>query len=66
MRKASTPAIAFDGKTIAQDAPLYFPTSGVHEPDGLFDGTVGLMLMQDKVVTLDFHDKTISIATAEG
>ena len=66
MRKTSAPTIAFDGKTIAQDAPLYFPTAGVHEPDGMFDGTVGLVLMQDKVVTFDFHDKTISIATASG
>ena len=32
----------------------------------MFDGTVGLVLMQDKVVTFDFHDKTISIATASG
>lgn len=64
MRKASAPAIAFDGKTIAQSAPLYFPTTGVHEPDGMFDGTVGLVLLRDKVVTFDFHDKTISIAAA--
>jgi hypothetical protein len=63
MRKASASAITFDGKTIAQNAPLYFPTPGVHEPDGMFDGTIGLVLMRDKVVTFDFHDKTISIAT---
>jgi uncharacterized Zn-binding protein involved in type VI secretion len=66
MRKAAARWIAFDGTPIARDTPLYFPTPGVHEPDGMFDGTVGLVLMRDKVVTLDFHDKTISIATAEG
>jgi hypothetical protein len=62
MRKAASRWIAFDGKPIARDTPLYFPTPGVHEPDGMFDGTVGLVLMRDKIVTFDFHDKTISIA----
>jgi hypothetical protein len=66
MKKSSAQSIAFGGRTIAQSAPLYFPTPGVHEPDGMFDGTVGLVVMRDKVVTFDFHDKTISIATADG
>lgn len=30
-------------------------TEGVHEPDGLFDATVGLELFQNMIVTLDFH-----------
>jgi hypothetical protein len=66
MKKSSAQSIAFDGRVLAQDAPLYFPTPGVHEPDGMFDGTVGLVVMRDKIVTFDFHDKTISIATASG
>jgi hypothetical protein len=66
MKKSSAQSIAFDGRAIAHDAPLYFPTSGVHEPDGMFDGTVGLVVMRDKIVTFDFHDKTISIATVSG
>ena len=66
MRKSAARWIAFDGKSIARDAPLYFPTQGVHEPDGMFDGTVGLVLMRDKIVTFDFHDKTISLETADG
>jgi hypothetical protein len=40
---------------------VYFPTPGVHEPDGLFDATVGLELFRNKVLTLDFHDMTIAI-----
>jgi uncharacterized Zn-binding protein involved in type VI secretion len=66
MKKSSAQSIAFAGHTIAQNASLYFPTPGVHEPDGMFDGTVGLVALQNKVVTFDFHDKTISIAAADG
>ena len=34
---------------------MYFPTAGVHEPDGLFDATVGLELFQNTIVTFDLH-----------
>jgi hypothetical protein len=61
MRKAPARWIAFAGQTLARNSPIYFPTKGVHEPDGMFDGTVGLALLQNKIVTLDFHDRTISI-----
>jgi hypothetical protein len=40
---------------------VYFPTADVHEPDGLFDATVGLELFYNAVVTLNFRDLTISI-----
>lgn len=40
---------------------VYFPTQGVHEPDGLFEATVGLDLFRDFVLTLDFHDMKISL-----
>jgi hypothetical protein len=40
---------------------LYFPTPGVHEPDSLFDATVGLGILNDTVLTLDFHDGTLSV-----
>ena len=33
---------------------LYFPTPKVHQPDGMFDGTVGVEAFQGRVVTLDF------------
>jgi hypothetical protein len=42
-------------------AKVYFPTEAVHEPDGLFDATVGLELFRNTILTLDFHDMTISI-----
>jgi hypothetical protein len=46
---------------VRADAKVYFPTESVHEPDGLFDATVGLELFREAVLTLDFHDMTISI-----
>jgi hypothetical protein len=41
---------------------VYFPTDEVHEPDGLFDGTVGVALFRNTILTLDFHAMTISVA----
>jgi hypothetical protein len=40
---------------------VYFPTQGVHEPDGLFDATVGLALFRHAGVSLDFHNMTIRV-----
>jgi hypothetical protein len=40
---------------------LYFPTPGVHEPDGLFDATVGMGVLGDTILTLNFHEGTISV-----
>lgn len=51
----------FDGKELLKNAPLYFVTPGVHLPDGLFDGTVGVALMKGHVVTFDFHANSFSI-----
>lgn len=48
-------------KLVLSDSSVYFPTPGVHEPDGLFDATVGLELFRDAIVTLDFHDMNLSI-----
>jgi hypothetical protein len=62
--KGTAKEIGFSGDALAKAAPLYFPTPGVHEPDALFDATVGIALMKDKIVTLDFHAMTISIAKA--
>ena len=61
MRKSVAPSVTFAQTPLAQNAPLYFPAKGVHEPDGLFDGAVGLALMQSHVVTLDLHAMTIRI-----
>ena len=52
----------FRGIILAKEgAKVYFPTETVHEPDGLFDATVGLELFRDAVLTLDFHDMTIGV-----
>jgi hypothetical protein len=42
-------------------AVVYFPTPGVHEPDALFDATAGIELFRDSILTLDFHDLTVSV-----
>ena len=54
---------SFRGISLAKEgAKVYFPTETVHEPDGLFDATVGLELFRDAVLTLDFHDMTIAMS----
>ncbi|HEX5121831.1 MAG TPA: hypothetical protein VFV97_01195 [Rhodanobacteraceae bacterium] len=47
---------------------LYFVGEGknpVHQPDGLFDATVGNALFANCVVTLDFHAMTFDVRTAD-
>jgi hypothetical protein len=44
--------------------PLYFVGEGknpVHQPDGMFEATVGNALFANSVVTLDFHAMTIDV-----
>jgi len=63
MRVAAAPPESFHGIRLGPQGPkVYFPTPGVHEPDGLFDATVGIALFQDAVLTLDFHGSTISVS----
>lgn len=63
MKEAPAQEEAFHELALSGPAPLvYFPTPDVHEPDGLFDATVGLGLFSHSVLTLDFHDMTISVA----
>ncbi len=45
----------FAGEVLLSAAPLYFATPEVHQPDGLFDGTVGAELFAGHKLTLDFH-----------
>lgn len=53
---------AFHDLALGPRIPLvYFPTPDVHEPDGLFDATVGLEILYDAVLTLNFHDMTIAV-----
>jgi hypothetical protein len=62
MRVADASEEGFQGLTLAKDgAKVYFPTEAVHEPDALFDATVGLELFRDSILTLDFHDMTLSL-----
>src|SRR5579862_81306 len=62
MRVADASEEGFQGLTLAKEgARVYFPTETVHEPDGLFDATVGLELFRNTVLTLDFHDMTLSL-----
>jgi hypothetical protein len=62
MKVAEAQQEGFRGIILAREgAKVYFPTETVHEPDGLFDATVGLELFRDAVLTLDFHDMTISV-----
>ena len=62
MKEAPAEKEGFRGLTLSGPAPLvYFPTPDVHEPDGLFDATVGLELFYKAALTLDFHDMTVSV-----
>jgi hypothetical protein len=45
---------------------VYFPTAGVHEPDGLFDATVGLELFANAIITLDFHNMNVFLQRVKG
>ena len=62
MKEALAEEESFDGVVLSGAAPLvYFPTPDVHEPDGLFDATVGLELLYKTALTLNFHDMTVSV-----
>ena len=62
MKEAPAEKEGFRGLTLSGPAPLvYFPTPDVHEPDGLFDATVGLELFYKAALTLNFHDMTVSV-----
>lgn len=65
MNEAPVESVAFGSYVLApRPAPVYFPgQSGnpVHQPDGLFEATVGNALFTHSVVTLDFHRMRISV-----
>lgn len=63
MKEAPAQEEAFHGLTLSGSAPVvYFPTAEVHEPDGLFDATVGIDLFHEATLTLNFRDMTILVA----
>jgi hypothetical protein len=62
MKEATANQEGFHGMSFGPRIPLvYFPTPDVHEPDGFFDATVGVEMFYNAVLTLDFHDMTISV-----
>ena len=66
---ASTAAsLGFDKSVLDDKKPtLYFVGEGknpVHQPDGLFEATVGNALFAHSVVTLDFHSMTLDVQPA--
>lgn len=65
MNQAAVDRIAFGGYVLSgKPATVYFPGTGdnpVHEPDGLFEATVGNVLFAHSIVTLDFHAMKISV-----
>jgi hypothetical protein len=48
-------AESFGMRELKRDVAVYFATPKVHQPDGMFDGTVGHELFAGHVLTLDFH-----------
>jgi len=60
MKAAAAERESFRGVPLGDGKPkVYFPTPAVHEPDGMFDATVGLELFVDAIVTLDLHNGNV-------
>ena len=59
MLKATAATESFGSRPLAENAPLYFATTAVHLPDGMFDGTVGHALFAGSVLTLNLHDMKV-------
>jgi len=65
MNEAAVKQVAFGTHVLLQTpASVYFSGTGknpVHQPDGLFEATVGNALFKRSVVTLDFHAMKINV-----
>jgi hypothetical protein len=65
MKEAAVESVAFSSYMLARrPARVYFSATGrnpVHQPDGLFEATVGNALFARSVVTLDFHSMKIQV-----
>jgi hypothetical protein len=55
MIEGTASAEGFGKRELKRDVAVYFATPKVHQPDGMFDGTVGHELFAGHVLTLDFH-----------
>jgi len=68
MLAAHANSIGFGKRTLLGASPtLYYVGEGknpVHQPDGMFEATVGNALFANSVVTLDFHAMTIDVKSA--
>lgn len=62
MVKAQVDAEAFGSHVLEKNVPIYFATPDVHQPDAMFDGTVGHALFKGIVLTLDLHSNHIWIS----
>lgn len=66
MKAAQAKREGFRGVPLGDAKPkVYFPTPGVHEPDAMFDATVGLELFSDAILTLDFHNMNVFLQKAK-
>jgi len=65
MNEAAVQQVAFGSHVLLRPpASVYFSGTGkntVHQPDGLFEATVGNALFSRSVVTLDFHAMRINV-----
>jgi hypothetical protein len=53
---------SFGPRALAANAALFFATPGVHQPDGLFDGTAGHGLFEKTTLSLDFRSNRIWVS----
>lgn len=69
MLAAPAQSIGFGTQVIATHPTMYFVGEGknpVHQPDGLFEATVGNALFAHSVLTLDFHAMKIGVKPSAG
>jgi hypothetical protein len=68
MNETSFGRISFGAESLTTSpATVYFPGAGknpVHQPDALFEATVGNALFADRVVTLDFKSMAVYVRPA--
>jgi hypothetical protein len=63
MHEVPTKTLGFAGQSLPVASPrVYFPTPGVHQPEGLFEATVGTELFTGSVLTLDLHSMSFDIS----
>jgi predicted aspartyl protease len=69
MLAAPAQSIGFGTQVIATHPTMYFVGEGdnpVHQPDGLFEATVGNALFAHSVLTLDFHAMKLDVKPSNG